>query len=290
MADNKAPAPAAAAAPAGGAKPAAKGAAPPAAAGKTPAAGAGTQGAAAKSGEEKHVLRTVLLIAIPILLVAAFITEEIIFNYLGTRTIMRDLFIRAAVALDPDFETIEDSFERRDNELNAKKEWLDGREASNTSLEQELSDREATISSIEDALDKRKQDLDDYAQQLKDKEQSMLPIFRRDYTAEELADFQSLSDTYANMDAPAAAAILAELYDPEGAAMIIYHMDQTPAAAILSAMDPPHAARITEILLGEPPRSTDPTPPVTTPTPPPSVPDDTSSHSSVDPATPSSGT
>ena len=78
---------------------------------------------------------------------------------------------------------------------------------------------------------------------------SAAPLFHRAMSDQELADIQSLSRSYAQMDPGIAAGILVELKDEQHVATILYHMVERNAAAILSVMEPAFAARITEILL-----------------------------------------
>ena len=175
-------------------------------------------------------LKIILIIAIPVL-IAAFIFEELYYNYLG----LRDVFIDAVFTLDPDRRTREqdlDEWEQRlvgwETALDLRERLLDSRESSYSRDLAELRIKEA---------------------QVIEKEESLLPLYRRLLTEQELLEMQSLSRTYTQMTPESAAAILVELHEPEDVAAILFYMVERYRAAILAVMEPEYAAELTEILL-----------------------------------------
>ena len=210
--------------------------------------------------KKKGILFKLLIIGIPIILVAAFVAEEIVFNWVGTRNYVRDFFISAAAWLDPESSGIIDNLSKREEEfIKFKTETeveiaklqrsSDERETGLSERESTLDEREAAIADREAQMDRQKESLTAWEKEISEKEFSLTPAFRRDLSDQEIEDMQSLARTYAAMEADTAASIMAALYNEIDAASILYYMSERNAAAILSVMDVDFAAKVTEILL-----------------------------------------
>ena len=226
-----------------------------------------------EDGKKKGLIIKLAIIIVPILLVAGFVTEELLFNYLGTRDIARDLLVTAVAKLDPEYTSIDDGLrsisDRREVRLNQREAGLNERETGIAKREEELnglaaeletreqafgereSELETQVQEREELLDRRTEQLDKREEQLKQarEQEDALPSYQKQMTEQELADLMSVSSTYSNMAPEVAAAILAELRDPQDIAAILYYMRERNAASILAAMDPEFAARLTEILM-----------------------------------------
>ena len=224
---------------------------------------AGRSAAAAKKGKkEKGILFKVLIIVIPVLLVAAFVFEEVSYNKLGLREKAGDLLTNAVIWLDPQH----DSARRT---LRLRKEELDKREADLAAREdRQLADYEARLSALGErkaALDEREDELDivdakieqrtsaldKREQDLNDLTLDRTPIYKRTLTDQEITDLKNLSSTFAAMTPDSAAEILVRMYDPGDVAVIIYYMSSKSAAAVMSAMDPAYAANLTQMLISD---------------------------------------
>ena len=184
-----------------------------------------------KRKKKKRGKLKIILIIVLVLLVAGFVVEEIMINYLG----IRDLFIAMVVRLDPAYVERELSFDKREAELSR--------------IESELDTRDKTITSRETQNDRRSVALDAREKTLAEQEYLSTPFHKREMTEQELLDIQSLSRKYSFMSPEAAAEILLELQNPDDVAAILYYMNERNAAAILTAMESDFAAEITEILL-----------------------------------------
>ena len=215
--------------------------------------GAGNKNAGNKGASGKKKNRAVLklvLILIPVFLVACFVVA-LIFNMFGFRDMIGRLviepLINTIIWFDPEFTSVDEALRRRDDE---RSRVLDEREAGLAALEEELDARGTQANERDIQLDKRDAALDKREESLKQEQESAeAPAYKRVLTEQELADLQSLSRSFSNMDPEIAAGILEELYEIDDVAAIIYHMSERNAAGILSVMDADFAARITEILL-----------------------------------------
>ena len=210
--------------------------------------------------EESHLVRTILIIAIPIVLIGGFVFEEIYFNKLGVRDWTRDAFINASIWLDPDTATVQRTLRKRSEELDMREADLEARDerrraeledrrAELNARKAELDEREDSLTSSEKMLEQRSTSLDKREQDIAEIEISKIPLYRRDLSEQELADIEALSGTFAAMSPDSAADVLVRMYDPGNVAVIIYYMSSKNAAAILSAMDPAYAANLTQLLL-----------------------------------------
>ena len=184
-----------------------------------------------KSGKKKGGKLKIILIIVLVLLVAGFVFEEIYFNYLG----MRDVLIDSVVKIDPEYGPRQVRLDEREADLDLREAGIEARERS--------------VGSRETTVDRRAAELDQREETLSNNTQSSAPIYRRQLTAQEITDMESLSRSYSQMPPDAAAVILTELERMDDVAAILYYMNERNAASILSAMDPEFAARITEILL-----------------------------------------
>ena len=182
-------------------------------------------------GKKKRGKLKIILIIVLVVLIAGFVAEELIFNYLG----VRDVFIDAVISLDPDYVDHEQEYLDREAELNSRESDLVRREQAAASRETQNERRTRELGLWEDVLDER--------------EQMSSPLWRRIMTDQELLDMQSLSRSYSLMAPESAADILVELEEPEDVAAILYFMTERSAAAILAVMEPDFAAELTEILL-----------------------------------------
>ena len=209
--------------------------------------------AAKKKGGKLKLVFILAAVAIVVLCATA-----LILNLFGARDIagrlLKEPFIAVVTWLDPEFTSVQrelrDKHEKREAVLDKREAELDVREMELNRRTTELETRIVDTTEWEAALEKRSSNLDKREESLKQAQATdNAPALERVLTDEELANLQSLSRSYANMTPAAAAEILAELYIPEDAALIIYHMSERKAAAILEAMDINLAARITEILL-----------------------------------------
>ena len=221
-----------------------------------------TAGAARTGKKEKGILFKVLVIVIPVLLVSAFVFEELSYNKLGLREKASDILTSAAIWVDPQH----DSARRT---LRLRKEELDRREADIAAREErQLADYEARLSTLSErkaALDEREDELDaadvkieQRTEALDKREQDMndltldkTPIYKRALTEQEITDLKNLSSTFAAMAPDSAAEILVRMYDPGDVAVIIYYMSSKNAAAVMSAMDPAYAANLTQLLISD---------------------------------------
>ena len=210
--------------------------------------------------KKKGVLFKILIIGIPIILVAAFVAEEIVFNLVGTRNYVGDLFVSAAVWLDPESSGISGELNKREETFNQykaetetafeeKQQEVDAKQAELSAREASLDEREAGIASREEQQDRRQETLTAWEKEIDEKEYRLTPAFRRELSDQEVEDMLSLARTYAAMEADTAAVIMAELYNAIDAASILYYMSERNAAAILSVMDVDFAAMVTDILL-----------------------------------------
>lgn len=208
------------------------------------------KGASAEGGKKSNPLPKILLFVIPIVLIGVFITM-VFLNLFGLRGIMGGIFteplINAVVWFDPDFTSIEksirDAGDRREAALDIREASIAEYEARQKEIFDALNEREGQLDRRSAALDRREQNLEVEAA-------PELPVYERTLTPEEIVNLQSLSRTYANMDAESAAEIMAELYSLEDMATILFYMTERKAAPILEAMNPELAARVTELLIG----------------------------------------
>lgn len=208
------------------------------------------RGAAAQGGKKGNLLLKILIFVIPIVLIAAFILM-VFLNLFGLRGVMGGVFtdplIDTVIWFNPDFSSIEktirDAGDRRAAGLDAREAAIAERESQVDGIYADLDEREAQLERRSAALDRREQNLEIEAP-------PDLPVYERTLTEEEIANLQSLSRTYGNMDPEAAANIMAELYSLEDMATILFYMTERKAAPILEAMDPELAARVTELLIG----------------------------------------
>ena len=218
--------------------------------------GAGNVGNRKKSG---FALKLILII-VPIVLVAAFVCEEILFNNLGTRDFARDVMVNAVVKLDPEFASVDEELQAKSDEreesLSKRDIDLDRREASIESRISQLDlrengviERETAAELWEKQLEKRNKELDEREAHIKQSQIASTPVYHREMTEQELADMQSLSRSYSKMSPESASLILAELEHIEDVASILYFMSERNVAAILAVMEPGFAARLTEILM-----------------------------------------
>ncbi|MDR1117661.1 MAG: hypothetical protein LBL09_05380 [Oscillospiraceae bacterium] len=117
------------------------------------------------------------------------------------------------------------------------------------SQQEKLVERENKAEKEEERLAALKKELEDWRTELDSKDYRRTPIYRRLLNQTDIDDMKSLSKTYSLMAPADAAERLAELYEVEDMAAIIYYMSEAGAAAILSAMDAGLAADITQALL-----------------------------------------
>jgi len=205
-----------------------------------------------RSKTEGIKLQLILIIVFAIL-IAGFVFEELTFNFLGTRDITRDLFIKGAIWIDPELSTMQEVLQEQSDErqaaLDEREKEIEEREAEVEEQTTILDAREAALDTRTAQLDRRAAEQDKRQEELDLKEDWLTPLYRRDMTEQELADMISLSRTYSQMAPESASAILVELFDPHDVAAILYFMTERNAAPILAAMTTDYAARITEILL-----------------------------------------
>jgi len=200
-----------------------------------------------EKGKKKKGKLLIIALLILVILIAGFVYVELTFNLLGTRDMVRDLFLDVVVWLDPEFRAVDDELKNNNDERVAK---LDEREEALDKRDEEITQRESDAITRETQLDRRSTALDLREQQQEQSQDVNVPLFRRDMTEEQLADLQSLSRSYSQMSPEAAAEILVELFNPNDVATILYFMNERNAASILAEMDVDFAARLTEILLG----------------------------------------
>lgn len=209
----------------------------------------------AKQGKKGGKLKLILILT-PILLVAGFITALVV-NLFGVRykvgALVKDPILGVVVWFDPEFKSVDDTlranYKERETGLDERETDIGKREAKIAERETELDSLETTLVKQESQLDRRGRALDNREEQMNQTSNSAAPLLNKAMSEQELADIQSLSRSYAQMDPGAAAGILVELKDEQHVAAILYHMVERNAAAILSVMEPVFAARITEILL-----------------------------------------
>ena len=210
-----------------------------------------------KSGEVKRKFNLKLvLILIPIFLVVVF-AALLVTNFFEARDkvggIVKDPILDIVVWFDPEFRSVEEEqktkfskreeeFGKREKELEKREEDIAGREADLQSFKEALYERETLLERRSVSLDRREE-------QMNQTDDRATPIYRRVMSEQELADMQSLSRSYAQMDPSTAAGILANLKDEQYVAAILYYMAERSAAAILAVMEPVSAARITELLM-----------------------------------------
>lgn len=220
--------------------------------------------AAVKSNDsqKKGVLFKTLVIVIPVLLVGAFVFEEISYNKLGVRDKAGDLLTNAVIWLDPQHDSARRTLRVRSDELDKREAELNARDANQNSefetrmtalnerkagldvREDEIIDREIKVDERSASLDKREQDMNNI-------ELDRTPIYRRSLSEQEIADMEALSGTFAAMAPASAADILMRMYDPADVATIIYYMSQKNAAAVMAALDPAYAANLTQLLMAD---------------------------------------
>ncbi|MCL2226411.1 MAG: hypothetical protein FWB97_02135 [Oscillospiraceae bacterium] len=192
----------------------------------------------------------ILCILLFVILVIATAVVFLYYNLFEARYIVGEYvhepLIAVAVWFNPELMELDEELRVA---YEARTRVLDTREAGQDRREEELLDREYYANARELALDRRSIALDRREEQINAMLDTTIPIFRRTMTEQERLDLESLSRTYAQMAPVAAAGILAELPEPEDAAVILFFMAERNAGAILAAMDPDFAAAITEILL-----------------------------------------
>jgi len=217
----------------------------------------GEKPAADAEPKKKGIKLKLILIIVPVVLVAACVAL-LIFNLFGARDILNGLvgnpIIKAVVWLDPEFSSIDRELRKMSDDRSAaldKREYgLDDRDAALDKRASELDNRGAELNEWGIQLDKRETAVSKREESVKEAETaSGTSAIRRVLTEQELADYRSLSRSYANMDPDAAAKILAQMKDLNDAAAILFYMSERGAAAVLAAMDAQLAARLTEILL-----------------------------------------
>jgi len=232
-----------------------KPAAPPPAQKKGPSP-AGNAAASPGGKKKKGIKLKLILIFVPVFLIGAFVAL-VILNLFGMRDtvngFMSGPLLSAIVWLDPEFNSVDEELraisDERGSELDKRETSLDDRRAELDIREDELDGRATALGEREIALDRRSASLDKREETLQQAEAVDEPVFRRILTEQELSSYQSISRSYANMDAEAAARILAQMEDINDAATILYYMSERGAAAILAVMDARFAARLTEIML-----------------------------------------
>jgi len=222
---------------------------------KEPKAPKAVQAKGGKPGEKfvfekkkgKKTLVIIIIVVVVLVLIAAFGTL-IYFNLFGLGEIVlnpiSDWLIGVVVWMNPEFKSVEQEL----------KTVHDARIEQLAETEQELSKREEEVKAREDAVNTRETQLDRRSAALDRREEQQAleertPAFQRILTDSELADFRSLSNTFAQMPPASAAVILMEMYRPEDLATIIYFMNDRNAAAVLAEMNPLVAALIAEYLL-----------------------------------------
>lgn len=210
--------------------------------------------------KKKGGILKLLLILLPVIIVAAFVVA-LIFNLYNIRGIIGEYVNKPLISVitwfDPELHSVKKTIVQRGNEqredleaeYQARKGELDEREQDIIKREMELEGRITEATDREKQLDSRSKSLDRREANLNTTEVGDVPLYLRVWTDEELTAMQSISRTYSNMTPSVAAVILAELHEPDDAAMIIYHMSERGAAAIMEVMDSDLAARLTEILL-----------------------------------------
>ena len=224
---------------------------------------AGRTAAASHAGKkEKGILFKILIIVIPVLLVAAFVFEEVSYDKLGLREKTGDLLTNAVIWLDPQHDSARRTLRLRKEELDRREADLAAREerqlADYDARLSALSERKSALDEREDGLDaaeakieQRNASLDKREQDLNDMTLDKTPIYKRNLSEQEITDLKNLSGTFAAMAPDSAAEILVRMYDPGDVAAIIYYMSSKNAAAVMSAMDPAYAANLTQLLISD---------------------------------------
>ena len=190
--------------------------------------------------KKKRRLLKILLIVIPVFLCAGFVFGVVQWNLFG----VRDVVIETVNRLDPEFaETRRNYITLRAVELEEAIDafWIEA--------EDYRDEMEAEFREIEERHELTRLELEDWEAELVEREQRLVPIYRRDPDGEEFLEMQNLGNIYSAMSAAAAAERLIELHDRRDAAAILLFMSETAAAAILSEMEPRIAAELTDILL-----------------------------------------
>ena len=216
-------------------------------------------------GEKKKggkLLLTLLLILVPVVLIGAFVAL-LITNFFGVRNIVggfiKEPLLKVVVWFDPGFSSVNEELNTKSNnfiaQLDIREKQLDNRETGIAQKEAELNERKQSLDTLESQLGRRGLALDKREEQInqlskpKQPDNSTVPLYYREMTEDELAEMQSLSRTYAQMEPATAAGILAKLKDEKHIAALLYYMSERKASAILAVMETELAARITEILL-----------------------------------------
>ena len=210
----------------------------------------GNKNSTGKPKRKKGKIILFSILGLLVILIAGFIFEEISWNYLGTR----DVFLDFVNRIDPEYkETVHLTVERNEAALDKREADLEELKVSLDTRKTELDEREQSLKSLEAdtnaGFDRRRTQLDKLETELKAREDRLTPIYRTPMSEEALADMTSLSKTYSAMTPEAAADILANIYDAQDVAAILYYMSEKSAGAILSVMDAELAAEVTEILI-----------------------------------------